>query len=109
MLLFWKVFLLIPETFCVSYSCLLFTLLRTILTFLCSGDGQRACPSRDLSLIEEGRRCRKACQVDSDCNGAQKRCLCDDACGFSCFNSGALKVKTVELSIAAYDLLIFMT
>ncbi|XP_076821299.1 CUB and sushi domain-containing protein 3-like [Clavelina lepadiformis] len=43
------------------------------------------CP-RNLSLIEEGRICRKPCTKDSDCRGRQKRCRCDDVCGLSCFN-----------------------
>nr|XP_039269165.1 sushi, von Willebrand factor type A, EGF and pentraxin domain-containing protein 1-like isoform X2 [Styela clava] len=42
--------------------------------------------------VEEGRKCRKSCSVDSDCTskGGLKRCRCDGACGMSCFNPDAL-------------------
>ncbi|XP_077969260.1 sushi, von Willebrand factor type A, EGF and pentraxin domain-containing protein 1-like isoform X2 [Styela clava] len=42
--------------------------------------------------VEEGRKCRKSCSIDSDCTskGGLKRCRCDGACGMSCFNPDAL-------------------
>nr|XP_039270332.1 uncharacterized protein LOC120345027 isoform X2 [Styela clava] len=44
---------------------------------------------RDLSMIEAERKCRKPCQKDADCKGGNKRCVCDDWCGKSCFNPSA--------------------
>ncbi|CAK8674434.1 unnamed protein product [Clavelina lepadiformis] len=41
---------------------------------------------RNLSLLEEGRECRKPCQSNSDCKGVLKKCRCDNICGKSCYN-----------------------
>nr|XP_039269171.1 clotting factor C-like [Styela clava] len=44
---------------------------------------------RDLTKIEEGRKCRKPCDTDADCRGTFKKCRCDDWCGKTCFNPDA--------------------
>ncbi|XP_076821926.1 protein lev-9-like isoform X2 [Clavelina lepadiformis] len=50
--------------------------------------GQETCV-RNLSLLEEGRNCRKFCDTNSDCRSSSKQCLCDDVCGKSCYNPNA--------------------
>ena len=64
-------------------DCLL--LLCTVSHVVC----QEFCPNRTQHALN-GRRCRKSCRNDIDCKGARKRCLCDNICGFSCFNPGKL-------------------
>ena len=58
-----------------------------------SAKSHRRCPVRDVSQISSGRRCRKSCRTDNDCIGSQKRCMCDNVCGYSCFNPGRLFIK----------------
>ncbi|XP_078486657.1 uncharacterized protein LOC100181612 isoform X2 [Ciona intestinalis] len=47
------------------------------------------CGARDLSLLEPGRTCKKACTAHADCTGPSKDCWCDGSCGLSCFNKAA--------------------
>ncbi|XP_077968902.1 uncharacterized protein LOC120344328 isoform X1 [Styela clava] len=44
---------------------------------------------RDLTRVDERRKCRKPCITNQSCRGGFKRCLCDDWCGKSCFNPDA--------------------
>ena len=44
------------------------------------------CPRNNTILKEDNRICRKPCTKNSDCAGHRKKCLCDDACGLSCYN-----------------------
>uniref|UniRef100_F6TGJ7 Uncharacterized protein n=1 Tax=Ciona intestinalis TaxID=7719 RepID=F6TGJ7_CIOIN len=47
------------------------------------------CGARDLSLLEPGRTCKKACIAHANCTGPSKDCWCDGSCGLSCFNKAA--------------------
>nr|XP_039269416.1 uncharacterized protein LOC120344327 isoform X6 [Styela clava] len=44
---------------------------------------------RDLTRVDERRKCRKTCITNQNCRGGFKQCLCDDWCGKTCFNPDA--------------------
>ncbi|KAL3870372.1 hypothetical protein ACJMK2_038442 [Sinanodonta woodiana] len=58
-------------------------------------DGE--CPER-LTQYVHGRECRKACEVDSDCNNPQMECKCDRLCGRSCIKKG-MRCHSLRLKI----------
>nr|XP_039260971.1 sushi, von Willebrand factor type A, EGF and pentraxin domain-containing protein 1-like [Styela clava]XP_039260972.1 sushi, von Willebrand factor type A, EGF and pentraxin domain-containing protein 1-like [Styela clava] len=50
--------------------------------------GDEKC-TKNIHLVEAGRKCRKPCSSKWDCKAKSKECLCDDHCGRSCFNPNA--------------------
>ncbi|XP_077968899.1 uncharacterized protein LOC120344327 isoform X6 [Styela clava] len=44
---------------------------------------------RDLTRVDERRKCRRSCITNQNCRGGFKQCLCDDWCGKTCFNPDA--------------------